>query len=89
MIGQQQQKKDMQLSSRDLYRLRHSYLMAQRAGLRAQYAQHQLQQLTLELERRYGLLTCNVVLDIRTGAISETSADSTQPDETAKPEEKG
>lgn len=87
MVGQQ--KNGKQLSSRDLYRLRHSYLMAQRAGLRAQYAQHQLLELTLELERRYGLLTCDVVLDIRTGAISETSADSTQPDETAKPEEKG
>ena len=87
MVGQQ--KKDVHLSSRDLYRLRHSYLTAQRAMLRTQYAQHQLQELTLELERRYGLLTRDVVLDIQTGAISETSADSTQPDETAKPEEKG
>ena len=85
----EQEKNGIQLSSRDLYRLRHSYLMAQRAVLRTQYAQLQLQELTLELERRYGLLTCDVALDIRPGAITETSADSTKPNETAKSEEKG
>ena len=69
-----------QLTPRDLYRLRHSYLLTQRAALRAQYAQHQLQELTLELERRYELLTREAALDIRTGIITETPAENTPSD---------
>ena len=60
----------MQLTSRDLYRLRRAHLLAQRATLRAQFAQHQLQELSLDLERRYGLLTRQAVLDVQTGTIT-------------------
>ncbi len=60
----------VQLTTRDLYRLRHVRLLAQRAALRAQYAQQQLQELTLELERRYGLLAKEAVLDVQTGIIT-------------------
>ena len=41
--------------------------------MRAQYAQLQFRELSLELERRYGLLDCEALLDIRTGAITEAS----------------
>ena len=61
----------MQITPRDLYRLRHARLLAQRAALRAQFAQQQLQELSLDLERRYGLLTREAVLDIQTGAITD------------------
>ena len=60
----------MQLTPRDLYRLRHARLLAQRAALRAQFAQQQLQELSLELERRYGLLTREAVLDVTTGIVT-------------------
>ncbi len=57
----------MQLTSRDLYRLRRIRLVAQRAALRVQYAQQQLEELVLELERSYGTLTKDTVMDIHTG----------------------
>jgi len=60
----------MQITPRDLYRLRHVRLLAQRAALRAQFTQQQLQELSLELERRYGLLTREAVLDVQTGTIT-------------------
>lgn len=59
----------LQLTSRDLYRLRRTRLVAQRAALRAQYAQQQLEELVLELERSYGTLTKDTVMDIQTGKI--------------------
>ena len=59
----------MQLTSRDLYRLRRMRLMVQRATLRAQYAQQQFEELMLELERSYGILTKDTVMDIQTGKI--------------------
>ena len=67
-----QEEGSARLTPRDLYRLRHSCLMAQRAAMRAQYAQLQFRELSLELERRYGLLDCEALLDIRTGAITQT-----------------
>ena len=79
-----QERKAAQLTPRDLYRLRHCYLMAQRAALRAQYTQLHLQELNLELERRYGILTREAVLDIRTGAITETPSRSTPSDGNGK-----
>ena len=60
----------MQITPSDLYRLRRAHLMAQRAALRAQYAQQQLQELTLDLERRYGLLTKDAVMELQTGIIT-------------------
>ncbi|MFH1140251.1 MAG: hypothetical protein V1724_00960 [Chloroflexota bacterium] len=60
----------MQLTPRDLYRLRRSRLMAQRMTLRAQHAQQQMEELSLELERRYGLLARDAVLDMKTGVIT-------------------
>ena len=60
----------MQLTPRDLYRLRRTKLMAQRAALRAQLAQQQVQELSLELERRYGLLAQQAVLDLETGVVT-------------------
>ncbi len=65
----------MQITPRDLYRLRHARLLAQRADLRAQFARQQLQEISLDLERRYGVLTTEAVLDIETGVI--TAAPST------------
>ena len=59
----------MQLTSRDLYRLRRTRLVAQRVALRAQYAQQQLEELVLELERSYGTLTKDTVMDIQAGRI--------------------
>lgn len=61
---------EQRLLPRDLYRLRRAHLLAQRAALRAQFAQHQLQEMSLELERRYGLLTREAVLDVGTGRIT-------------------
>ncbi len=58
-----------QLTSRDLYRLRRMRLTVQRATLRAQYAQQQLEELMLELERSYGILTKDTVMDIQSGKI--------------------
>lgn len=60
----------MQLTPRDLYRLRHARLVAQRATLRAQLAQQQVHELSLEMERRYGLLAKEAALDIQTGIIT-------------------
>ena len=60
----------MQLTPRDLYRLRRAHLMARRAALRAQHAQQQLDEMSLEMERRYGLLTREAVLDLKTGAVT-------------------
>ncbi len=66
------------LTLRDLYRLRHSYLLVQRAAFRAQHTQLKLQCQLLELERRYGLLTRQAVLDIQTGAITEAQENGNQ-----------
>ncbi len=60
----------MQLTPRDLYLLRRSRLMAQRMTLRAQHAQQQMEELSLELERRYGLLARDAVLDMKTGVVT-------------------
>lgn len=79
----------MQLTSRDLYRLRRTHLMSRRAALRAQYAQQQMDELSLELERRYGLLTRDAVLDLKTGTISVSGHDTTdgRPEPLAQPVE--
>ena len=66
----------MQLTSRDLYRLRRTRLIAQRAALRVQYAQQQLEELVLELERSYDTLTRDTVMDIQTGKIQIREAAS-------------
>ena len=66
----------MQITPRDLYRLRRTHLLAQRATLRAQYAQQQLQELTLDLEQRYGLLTKDAVMEMQTGIITLPPAGS-------------
>ena len=60
----------MQLTPRDLYRLRRARLSLQRATLRAQMAQQELQEPTLDLERRYGLLAKVAQLDMQTGVIT-------------------
>ncbi len=77
----------MQLTSRDLYRLRRAHLMARRAALRAQYAQQQLDELSLEMERRYGLLARDAVLDMKTGvvAVSATSSGNGQAQSSLPP----
>ncbi len=59
----------MKLATRDLYRLRKANLEAQRALLRAQAAQQTLKEITLELERRYGLLGRDATVDVHTGKI--------------------
>ena len=60
----------VQLTPRDLYRLRRARLSLQRATLRAQMAQQELQETTLDLERRYGLLVKVAQLDMQTGVIT-------------------
>ena len=79
--------KDMpRMAPRDLYRLRRAHLMARRAALRAQYAQQQLDEMSLEIERRYGLLAKDAALDIKSGAItvSGASARDGQPEPFAR-----
>ena len=61
------------MNPKDLYRLRRMQLYAQRSGLLAQFAQQRLQELTLELERRYGLLAREATLNTRTGEIAIAS----------------
>ena len=80
----------MQLAPRDLYRLRRARLLAQRAALRAQFAQHQLQELSLEIKRRYGLLSTEAVLDVQTGMITPVSPGSngSQPHKAPDPDAK-
>ena len=60
---------DMKLSTRDLYRLRHTQMAAQRAALRAQHLEHIFRQLMLETERKYGFLGKNGSVDVNTGEI--------------------
>lgn len=57
------------LSPRELYALRRAHLEAQEKALVAQMAQQRLQRLTLELERRYRLLSRGATLDLATGVI--------------------
>lgn len=59
----------MRLSARDLYRLKRAHLEAQRSALRAQLAHQSLQELVLELQRRYGLLGEVVTLEPTTGLL--------------------
>ena len=59
----------MTLATRDLYRLRKANLEAQKAFLRAQTVQQTLREITLELERKYGLLGLEATVDIHTGKI--------------------
>ena len=61
----------MRLSPKDLYALRRTQLLAERKALVAQLAQHSFKRLILEMERRYGLLAKDIILDIHTGIISE------------------
>ena len=72
----------MQLTPQDLYRLRRARILVQHATLRAQYAQQQMEELTLELERSYGILTRYATLDMQTGRIqvSEAGLKNKQPD---------
>ena len=57
------------LSPQDLYRLRRASLNAQRALLSAQAAQQAVKDITLQLERKYGLLGKNASIDAHTGEI--------------------
>ncbi len=59
----------MTLAIRDLYRLRKASLEAQKALLRAQTVQQTLREITLELERKYGLLGLEATVDLHTGKI--------------------
>ena len=71
----------MRLSSRDLYRLNRAHLEAQRTALRARLAHQALQELSLELERRYGLLGKEVDVDAETGAMRAKERPVLQPSE--------
>ena len=55
--------------------MRRLRLVAQRAALRVQYAQQQLEELVLELKRSYGTLTKDTVLDMQTGIIQARNDD--------------
>ena len=69
------------ISSRDLYRLRRARLRAADAALQAQLAQHQIDLLILELERRYSLLGRDATVDIHTGRIAENGGKKAQGQE--------
>ena len=51
--------------------------------LRAQYAQQQLDELALELERQYGLLGLDVRIDVQTGKVqaNRQTGKPAQPDD--------
>ncbi|MBI2165383.1 MAG: hypothetical protein HYU29_03135 [Chloroflexi bacterium] len=57
------------LAPRDLYLLRQAQQRAKRLSLRAQLAQQEMEELLLDMERRYGLLGERVTVDISTGLI--------------------
>ena len=59
----------MRLSPKDLYRLRHAQLAAQRGALRAQQAEQAFRELLLEMEHQYGLLGTNASIDVHTGEV--------------------
>jgi len=60
---------DVRVSPRDLYALRKAHLLAERKDLVSRMAYCTLKRLTLEIERKYALLTRNARLDINSGAI--------------------
>lgn len=60
---------DMKVSPRDLYALRKARLLAERKDLVSRLSYCTLKRLTLEIERKYALLTRNARLDINSGAI--------------------
>ncbi len=63
----------MKLSTRDLYRLRHTQMAAQGAALRAQHLEHIFRELMLEMERKYGFLGKSGSVDVNTGEIVDGS----------------
>ncbi|MBI4200195.1 MAG: hypothetical protein HY535_06960 [Chloroflexi bacterium] len=75
----------MQLAPKDLYRLRQRRLAAQRAALQAHLVELQLQTLTLEMERRYGLLGKDVAVDQRTGVVTEATSAPGSPNGSQQP----
>ncbi|MBI2304692.1 MAG: hypothetical protein HYU86_08115 [Chloroflexi bacterium] len=60
----------LSIASEELYALRLAQLTAEATALEARRAQHALRRLTLELERRYGLVGVGATLDIHTGLIN-------------------
>ena len=69
----------VRLSPGDLYRLRRARLRLERAALRARFAQQLLEELTLDLERRYALLATDNWLDPSTGRVSPSTPLRTGP----------
>jgi len=61
--------KALKLTPQDLYRLRRASLAAQRAEVEAGLARQRLREVTLEVERRYGLLGSGAAVDVGTGEI--------------------
>ena len=60
---------DTKVTPKDLYALRKAYLLAERKDLVSRLAHCKLKRLTLEMERKYALLTSNARLDINSGSI--------------------
>ena len=69
----------MKISVRDLYRLRHTRLVAQRAALKAQQAEQTLREMLLELEHQYGLLGTNALIDVHTGEVETSPSNGYRP----------
>ena len=69
----------MNISTADLYRLRHIQLAARRMALKAQYAEQSYRELLLELEHGYGLLGTDAVIDIHTGEIEMSPSNGNKP----------
>lgn len=69
----------MKISTRDLYRLRHTQLAAQRAALKAQQSEQAFRELLLELEHQYGLLGTNASIDVHTGEVEAAPSNGNKP----------
>ncbi len=78
----------MRMSPQDLYRLRRASLEVQRSALRAQLAHQALQELVLEVQRRYGLLgnevPTKVGVEAHTGIMQANGSSSLRPAEGSK-----
>lgn len=69
------------ITADELYEIRKSQLEAQRLNLAAQLAQNKVQEILLQIEKKYKLLGNDVQMDIRTGIITRKMEDGAQPRE--------
>ena len=61
---------EQRLTLEELYLLRFEILEAERLSLEARQADHRMRRCLLDLERKYGLLATNSMLNVQTGEIA-------------------